>query len=174
MACGCDNITCIEVFFNPCGEGAELPIEANETGTWTIRIEFNGFWKASSFGVTDNENIVIPVELLNENYKHTAKIYDSTGLLVNDTCYTIKSIALMDSPDYPVIPPTDCCPIDVDITIDGSSFTDSRLEGKLVAYITYNGQSYNSPFWSKPEASDTLTSTMLSFVSGDIVTVTFK
>lgn len=90
MPCECENTECLEVVIDRCEEDITLPLLADETETWRVVIEFNGISISNYVEVTDGESIVIPNNL-NENYRHTLKIYDADDNLFNDTCYIIHS-----------------------------------------------------------------------------------
>jgi len=175
MACGCTTTTCLSVKFDPCSEGAELLINAAYTGDMRGEIEFNGLWTEFSVGVTATEAIIIPTSLLNEYYTHTLKLYDEAGTLVNNTCYAVNAKAMVGAGDFPVPPSgSDIEIFDVEITADGTSFTDARLEDGTVMVLNTDAQSYNSAFFTKNFASGTLTGIGISFYDGQIVTVTIK
>lgn len=175
MACGCIATTCLGVKFNPCSEGAALPLYAAYTGDMRGEIEFNGSWTEFSVGVTFGETIVIPVSVLNEYYSHTLKLYDESEELVGATCYTIEARAMVGAGDFPVVPAGALIEVfDVTITADGTTFTDSRLLDGTVMLLNTNAQAYNSPFFTKTFASDTLTGVDIAFYAGQIVTVTIK
>lgn len=82
--------TCIDARLSLCEEFIPLSIVANETGTWKALIEFNGMSLTYDIEVVDGEQISIPNKL-NENYAHILRLYDSSGSLVNNTCYTIRT-----------------------------------------------------------------------------------
>lgn len=175
MACGCTTTTCMGLKFDPCSQGAALPVYATYTGDVRGEIEFNGLWTEFSVGVTDTEAIVIPTSVLNEYYVHTLKLYDEAGDLINDTCYAVNAKAMRGAGDFPVQPSGAVIEVfDVTIGADGSTFTDSRLEDGTVMLLNTNAQAYNSPFFTKPFSSTTLTGVNLSFYTGQIVTVTLK
>jgi hypothetical protein len=181
MSCNCTHIECFDVKYNPCSEGAQVNLTADESGNWIGNIEFNGMWSGFEFGVVDGEKIVIPTLLLNESYNHELKLYNTAGALVNDTCYYIKARAMGNNNIYPVIPVSgEMMVIKLTISEAGNSFTDTRLAGKNVAYIVTDDQSYTSTKWNKATNSDTLTSKLdgdgnawLNFYEGQIVIVNF-
>lgn len=90
MACNCETYSCLDVDFDPCSDGVELPLVADETGTWTVLIEFNGTWVRLSIEVEDGENIVIP-NVLNEFYVHTIRLLNTEKELFNDVCYKLRT-----------------------------------------------------------------------------------
>lgn len=182
MSCNCTNIACLQVVFDPCSEGAQInEIIADETGNWTGEIEFAGAYTGFSFGVIDGEKIVIPAELLNENYVHDLKLFKVDGTLLNDTCYQFSARAVKNSGSFPVIPGEGVPdPIKIIIVDAGNSFTDERLVGKTVSHIVSDDSSYTSTKWDKPIISDTLTSKndpdgnpYLNFYLGQIIIVNF-
>jgi len=175
MACGCENTTCIEVKFNPCSIGAELPLVASETGDITGEIEFNGVWTTFSVGVLEGENIVILTSLLNEYYTHLLKMYNEAGALINNTCYTVKSRAMLNAPDFSVLPPGEVVEVfNITVEEEGIALSDPLLANSTVMLLNTDAQSYNSVFFTKDFASDTLTGLGISFYIGQIVTVTLK
>lgn len=104
MACECTSFECLEAIFNPCSEGAELAIEATETGTWSADIYFNGVPTQFSFGVTEGDNIVIPTEFLNEYYTHEFRLYNGAGTLLE--CYHLKARYSNNAGEFTPIPPS--------------------------------------------------------------------
>ncbi len=90
MPCDCENSECLDVLIDRCADDITLPLIADETETWRVVIEFNGIFLSEYVEVTDGEAIVIPNNL-NENYRHTMKIYNADGNLFNDTCYIIHT-----------------------------------------------------------------------------------
>jgi hypothetical protein len=104
MSCDCLEYICLDVIYNPCSEGAELAIEATETGTWSADLYFNGVPTQFSFGVTQGENIVIPTEFLNEYYTHEFRLYNGAGTLL--ACYQLKARYSNNAGEFTPIPPT--------------------------------------------------------------------
>lgn len=88
MACNCSVYQCLNVDYDPCSNGVELPLQSTETGTWVVLIEFNGTWIRLNVEVTEDENIVIP-NVLNEHYTHTIRLLTIDKDLFNDICYKI-------------------------------------------------------------------------------------
>lgn len=103
MSCECTDFICLEVLYNPCSEGAELNIVATETATWSADIYFNGMPTEFSFGVTQDEKIIIPSALLNEYYTHEFRLYNGGGILLD--CYHLKSRASNNAGEFTPIPP---------------------------------------------------------------------
>lgn len=89
MSCDCETYICTKAFINPCNVGTFIGIEATETGTWTARLGFNNTFREFGISVDDGKEIAIPTELLNENYQHDLKLYDSNGILIN--CYKLQT-----------------------------------------------------------------------------------
>jgi hypothetical protein len=90
MACNCIEYQCIDVDHDPCNNNISLPLDADETGTWAVQIEFNGTWIRLNIEVTEGEAIVIP-NVLNEHYVHTIRLLNSGKELFNDTCYKLMT-----------------------------------------------------------------------------------
>lgn len=90
MSCNCITYQCLSVDHNPCSNGVQLPINADETGNWSVLIEFNGTWIRLSLEVTEGEPIVIP-NVLNERYTHTIRLLNSNKELFNGTCYKLMT-----------------------------------------------------------------------------------
>jgi hypothetical protein len=88
MACNCEIFECLSVDYNPCDNGIELPLNADETGDWVLLIEFNGTWIRLVVEVENGEPIVIQ-NVLNENYVHTIRLLNTEKELFNDTCYKL-------------------------------------------------------------------------------------
>jgi hypothetical protein len=91
MSCGCTTYQCINISLQACAETVTLPsIVADETGIWTMVLEFNGVDYRATVNVGNNVAVTIP-NRFNEDYTHTLKFYRADGTLVYDTCYTIKT-----------------------------------------------------------------------------------
>lgn len=88
MSCNCSTYQCLGIDYNPCSNGVQLPINADETGNWSVLIEFNGTWIRLSLEVTEGEPIILP-NVLNERYVHTIRLLNSDKELFNDTCYKL-------------------------------------------------------------------------------------
>jgi hypothetical protein len=88
MACNCIEYQCLDLDHDPCSNNVTLPLNADETGSWTLLIEFNGTWIRLNIDVTDGEPIVIP-NVLNEHYVHTIRLLDTDKELFNNTCYKL-------------------------------------------------------------------------------------
>jgi hypothetical protein len=90
MSCNCLTYQCLSIDYDPCSNGVQLPINADETGNWLVLIEFNGTWIRLSLEVTEGEPIVIP-NVLNGRYVHTIRLLNSDKELFNDTCYKLET-----------------------------------------------------------------------------------
>jgi hypothetical protein len=88
MACNCLEYQCLNIDYDPCSNGVELPLNADETATWIVQIEFNGTWILLNIEVTNGDPIVIP-NVLNEHYTHTIRLLKANKTLFNDTCYKL-------------------------------------------------------------------------------------
>lgn len=180
MPCDCASYTCVEANYNPCSTGVTVDIISTETGTWSGLIEFNGMWTTFSFGVVEDEPIILPTSVLNESYTHELKLYDLTNSLI--ACYTLKARAVTNAAEADITPGgSGETSFDVTIAEVGNSFSDPRMLNHIVSTISTDGQDYNKFFWTKPYASDTLTSNVngdsepyLEFRVNQIVTVTIR
>ncbi len=90
MNCNCLAYQCLNIDYNECDNDISLPLNADETGTWVVQIEFGGTWVRLNIEVTEGEPIVIP-NILNERYIHTIRLLDTTKGLFNDTCYKLQT-----------------------------------------------------------------------------------
>ena len=88
MGCKCEQYECLSVDREACSNDIMLPIQADETGSWKVQIEFNGTWIRLNTEVSQGEPISIP-NVLNEFYVHTIRLLRSDGSLFNDTCYKL-------------------------------------------------------------------------------------
>lgn len=104
MSCVCTSYQCLEAYFNPCSDGVQVNVVANETGTWKATIFFNGTPTIFAFGVTSGQKIVLPTQFLNEDYTHDLRLYNSGGTLVN--CYHLESKATTNAGEFSPIPPS--------------------------------------------------------------------
>lgn len=170
--CECETFECLNAFYNPCSDGVAVNVIATDSLVWSAQIEFNGVWTLFSFGVIEGEQIILPTAFLNEYYNHILKVYDANGVIVG--CYNLKSRAMGSAGQYSPIAPVELQSFDLEILEDTNTITDSRLLNTTLVLISMSGQSYNSAFWSKPFASDTLTSTVLTFNTGDIITFIYR
>lgn len=156
MSCDCTTHICLEPYYNVCSEGVELDVVADETGTWTARIEFNGLWQQFTFGVEMGEKVVIPASYLNGFYKHDARIYNVAGELVD--CYWINGHATINAGSFT---PVDVSGFSYVAEYDGNE-TDTQvfpvLSGATLVQVGYGGQEYNSDFWTQTGTSVTLSS----------------
>lgn len=104
MTCSCDSYECLEVIYNPCSEGAQLNIVANETGNWSADVYFNGMPTQIEFAVTTGDKIIIPVTVLNEYYTHEFRLYNTAGNLID--CYQLKALASKNAGEFTPVPPS--------------------------------------------------------------------
>lgn len=103
MSCECEDYECVQVLVNPCTTGTTLPIEANQTGTWEGHLYFNGGVKTFGINVTSGQDISILTALLNENYRHEFRLYNTSGALHG--CYRLKTVYTTTVDDAPVPTP---------------------------------------------------------------------
>lgn len=105
MACDCETSICKEIFYNPCNTSTNIRVTATNSGTYTGYVEFNNTWKYFTVEVTEGQSIYMLSSLLNENYTHRLKLYDSGGVL---TCYSLRTqyaINMDDGGGGEIIPP---------------------------------------------------------------------
>lgn len=103
MSCECTGTPiCLEAWVNVCNVGTLIGLEATQTGTWTMRLEFNGAWTYFGVEVEEGEEIAILTSLLNENYVHQLRVYNVTGGLVG--CYKLKTYYSASASGAPVPP----------------------------------------------------------------------
>lgn len=146
--CECTEWICVEAFINPCSEGVELDIIPGYSGDMTGKAWFNGTVKSFGIEVTEGERIIIPTEILNENYSHEMRLYDEEGELIN--CYRVKTYLDTNSGEFT---PT---PIIVG-GLGGGVFTGNEtdtqsfagLSGYTLLTVEMAGQSYTSDFWTQ-------------------------
>jgi len=142
MACSeCNTTECIKLYVNPCDSGIDTGIILDTTGEYRILTGFNGSFQESVIEVTEGESIVLP-NSLNAPYTHTMMIYDSDGVLVNDTCYSLKlelSVGISNS-----LVPNVICDGRKIITVDedGQDFTNSFFGMYTILSISTNNQTY--------------------------------
>lgn len=125
-----------------CAETVTLPLQATETGTWKMVFEFNGQPIRTDIAVSTGQNIVIPANVLNENYTHVVRFYKTDQSIFNDTCYQLNIMAtVFTNPpaNTSTLPPH----INVTWAATGTTHSDARLEDRNVTQIDYNGLSYN-------------------------------
>lgn len=169
MSCECETyiVKCIPT--NPCTAGTLLDILADETGTWTGRLEFNGAWKFFGLEVEDGIEISILTTLLNENYVHELKLYKEDGSLFN--CYKLHTQYTANVANAPV-PPVAAGQWDwVCLTANGNTLTSAYLSGEI-APILYMG-SGGDINWSEngithDAATETLDLTAIGGFIGEI------
>lgn len=91
MACPCTSY--IRLAVDLCDDPLVLTqVVADETGTWTAQIEFNGQAKCElTFDVVAGQPVPLP-NVLNEVYTHEMRIFRSDGSLVG--CYWIGGPSL--------------------------------------------------------------------------------
>src|SRR5690606_13450429 len=63
---------------------------------------FNGVVRTFTVGVEEGENIIIPIDAVNENYTHELRLYASGALL---NCFTLKTVIDTDAGSVQPIPP---------------------------------------------------------------------
>lgn len=96
MACNCELYDCLEVKVNGCAD-ILIPIEL-PLGIYNFEFEFSGSIFTSTVDVSIIGAAVLPANALNENYTYTLKIFDEANNLVNNTCYTLKTVYFKEFP----------------------------------------------------------------------------
>lgn len=171
MSCHCETYSCLTALYDPCSEGAQLDIVATETGEWSAQIAFNGRWTIFSFDVTDGDKIIIPTSVLNENYVHEFRLYDTAGLLV--ACYHLNANAVAGAGEFtPTTGSGEYLIFDVTASQDGADLNDERFTlGEVLTAVT-GGQAYNGQDFT--QAGETITFNVLALIEGQVVTITLK
>lgn len=134
---------CLEAYVNPCSTGTYIGLVATETGTWTMRLEFNGVWKYFGVEVVEGEEIAILTSLLNEKYVHQLKVYNTANELVD--CYKLKTHISFNSTNAPVPPVADGAWDweTVIVTTDTMTVTSDYFTGDLSPEIWIDGNPVN-------------------------------
>lgn len=166
MACGCETYTCIEAWVNPCSTGVELPIEASDDATWNARIEFNGQWKAFSFEVSENEDIVLPALVFNEDYTHELRITTNLGV---ETCYKARTAISTDVAGFTPDPPANDVWQWGELAVNGNTVSDTLLGGDLSPIIWLNEQPLNWDAQGITHVGDTLDFTAIGGAFGTLI-----
>lgn len=145
MACSCTGSLseCIKVYVNPCDAGIPLDLLAPVAGDYLILL--TGANTAKKFVITleQDEEIVLPNDILN-NYVYELQIFKPSGELLNDTCYTLRTILTMgiSSSILPPTPITDTKLCDIQVYISASpdtSQTTTLCNGDVIQYQYASG-----------------------------------
>lgn len=169
MACGCDNIECIEVLVNLCNAGTEIAIPATQTGNWRLLLEFNRANRNFSIAVTSGDNISIPTFLLNANYVHLLKVYNTSDVLVG--CYNLNTIIAQGVADYPVNPPDNDTWQWATVTANGNQVDDVLLTGDISPIIWLNQQPIE---WAAQGIIQTATGLDFTAIGGAVGSLVFQ
>lgn len=163
---------------NPCHTGVSVAIIPDETGTWTAQIEFNGTWISFEIDVVEDEQIIIGTHLLNENYVHELRLYNTDNELLG--CYKLQTMYTSGGTNAEPIPVGDTVEFLAYIVVtgtpasglvdigngvygkevaEGDSLTDARLAGLVITTAEIGGQSYTPSIlnFTKPQASTVFT-----------------
>lgn len=84
-------VQCIKVEICACHEWVQLPLIANETGTWRIKVYFNNAVFNYDIAVVYGQPVVIPNKL-NESYVHKLEIFTTSETLFNNVWYQLRTI----------------------------------------------------------------------------------
>lgn len=131
MACVCESyiIKCVNV--NVCNVGTWTGITPaeGESGTWTGEIFFNGAKTEFGLEVEIGEEISILTSLLNENYVHEFRLYDTEGALFN--CYKLHTTYSKTVAGAPVPPVSSGVWDWICLTANGNTVVSPYLEGEI-------------------------------------------
>lgn len=135
MSCECEqySVKCVRV--NSCNVGTLIGITADETGTWTGVLEFNGAYKEFGINVEDGEEISILTSILNENYVHEFKLLDAANELVG--CYKLHTLLTQGVSGAPVPPVASGAWDWAEATVTNSDVVTSVYLGGEIAPIIY-------------------------------------
>lgn len=146
MSCLCEPNTLVCVPVNPCNAGTIIGVRADEAGTWTANIEFNGAARYFGLEVEEDEYIVLPTMVLNENYIHQIKFNREDGTEFG--CYKLQT-QLTQSVSGSPVPPVSSGSWDYADGNDDSAFdvvnsdtiTSDYLKGELAPILWQDSQS---------------------------------
>lgn len=169
MPCTCENNECIDVFLDPCACIINTGLVADGSGTWKMVYDFNGTPVRTDIDVANGLPISVP-NVFNENYKTTVRFYKPDNTIFNDTCYKFNIMLTVFTNGCNGVVTENV--FNVVIAETGNSFSSVKITGEVMT-ISYNGQDYNSPFFTQNGTEITSTGT-ITFTEGDIVTVTLK
>lgn len=161
MSCNCETYTCVEAMVDPCNVGTSLPIAADETGTWTAQLLFNGVWRQFGVSVIDGETIAILTKLFNENYTHELRLLRVNGTLFG--CFHVKSMLSIGVSDAPVPAPGNNTWQWATVTATGGNTVQSNLwKGVISPIIWINSTPIN---WADAGITQNATTGTLDFAA---------
>lgn len=168
MSCDCDNPIKICVELNPCNTGTYIGINATETGTWVGKIYFNGAVKKFGVEVTEGDEIAILTSLLNEDYVHEFKLYDTTGELVD--CYKLHTELTQSVSDAPIPPVADGSWDWHSLTASGNTLVSDYFTGELspIIWLDSNPLEWSAAGIIQDDATGTLDLTNIGGYTGTI------
>lgn len=164
--CGCETYECLEAFVNPCNVGTELDVQAEANGTWNAQILFNEKWTQFGFEVNAGENIVIPTSVLNENYLHELRLFNTTGV---QTCYHLKTRYTSVLSGFEPQPPISSIWQWGKLAVNGNTVSDDLLGGDLSTIIWINEQPVDWAAQGITHTGDTLDFTAIGGAYGNII-----
>lgn len=144
MSCGCTGTEreCIRVFVGPCDEGINTGLLMPETGDYSVLLTFNGAAKQMVLNIEVNNLLVLP-NTINNNAVYEMQIFKQDGTLLNDTCYSLKTVVTLggatsqDPPNAPGNPKKF-----ITILVAGSSVTDIFFNTNSITEIDTSNQVY--------------------------------
>jgi len=169
MACGCEDITCVDVYVNPCSTGTDTGIVASQTGNYRALLEFNGVSTNFSVAVTTGEKISFPTFLLNEDYKHQLKLFDTSDEFIG--CYSLNTHIALNIADYPVTPPETAAWQWGELTVNGNTVDSNLLTGDISPIIWLNEQPLN---WANQGITQTSTGLDFTTIGGAYGNLVFQ
>lgn len=133
MSCLCEPNTLVCVRMSPCNSGTTIDLQADVSGTWTVNIEFNGAYRYFGLEVTEDEDIILPTIVLNENYIHQTKFYREDGSEFG--CYKLQTQLTQNVSGSP-LPPAPSGSWDWHtLAVNGNTVVSPYLEGELSPII---------------------------------------
>lgn len=84
---------------NICGDGIDFDIVAQADGEYTLATEFLGITIHITKTFAEGEEIIFPIDSLNEGYQYTVELFDPTGAKVlisktgvNYDCFKFRTV----------------------------------------------------------------------------------
>lgn len=171
MACDCELYTCLDTAPSivQCGEDIVVLLMATQTGTWTMAVEFNGRQNGYSIDAVQGEYLQLP-NVFNEQYKHTIRFYNTSGALVNDTCYTLNAGQIMRNGTYSSPAASGGFSY---MDIEAESGATLTLPAGVTAIIIFDGQqSYTQSQFTQVNNIVTMTNGTM-FYEGQLITILY-
>lgn len=152
-----------------CGESIVTLLQANQTGTWLMKYEFNGNWFGVEIDVTNGQLIELPF-VFNENYNHTIEFYNNSDALFNDTCYTLDTSKIVGTPS--ATSPSSSSGFSYDIvTAEAGDELEMNVAGNAILLFDGN-QSYTQDKFTQSGTTITMTDGT-TFYDGQRITILY-